>query len=328
MDVRRWWSWVVICAASVSACDESLASPDAGPSRSAGPSPDAPRERGEARGEAGVSDAPLVALDDLKDQYAWLEGAKEAPPLVRLEDRFPAPAGFARVEAKPGSFALWLRGLPLEQDRVQVRSYKGDPIQASAAAVLHWDVGEVDAQQCADSILRLWAEYLWQAGRADEAAFHFTSGDETSWTGWRKGERFSVQGAKVKKSVGQARANTHEEFRRWLDLVFRYAGTRSLPTDSAALSPKAPLQPGDFFVQPGGPGHAVIVLDVATHPDGRRVGLVGQGFMPAQDFHVLKGSSPEAVEGVWFVLPDDAAGVLDVPSWRPFARDEARRFSE
>ncbi len=29
--------------------------------------------------------------------------------------------------------------------------------------------------------------------------------------------------------------------------MFRYAGTRSLPTDSAALPPKAAIQPGDFF---------------------------------------------------------------------------------
>jgi len=103
-----------------------------------------------------------------------------------------------------------------------------------------------------------------------------------------------------------------------------YAGTRSLHRDSTPVPEGAPLQPGDFFVQGGSPGHAVVLLDIAEHPDGRRVALVGQGFMPAEDIHVLRwDASRGTLDGVWFLLDD---GELSTPSWAPFARDEARRF--
>ena len=99
----------------------------------------------------------------------------------------------------------------------------------------------------------------------------------------------------------------------------------SLALDSAAVGAR-PLEPGDFFVQPGGPGHAVVILDVAQHPDGRRIALIGQGFMPAEDLHVLRAGGPRDVEGVWFGLPDAAHPELATPSWAPFKLPEARRF--
>ena len=119
--------------------------------------------------------------------------------------------------------------------------------------------------------------------------------------------------------------DTYGEFRRYLKHTFRYAGTKSLAKDSDLISPEGMLMAGDFFVQPGSPGHSVVILDVAVDAGGRFVALIGQGFMPAQDFHVVKGEGPKIIDGVWFVLPK-AGEVLATPSWRPFKRQEARRF--
>lgn len=47
--------------------------------------------------------------------------------------------------------------------------------------------------------------------------------------------------------------------------------------------------PGDVLVHPGFPGHAVILLDVARDEAGTTWVLVGEGYMPAQDFHVELG---------------------------------------
>ncbi len=73
----------------------------------------------------------------------------------------------------------------------------------------------------------------------------------------------------------------------------------------------------------------MVLLDTATAPDGRRVGLLGQGYMPAEDFHVLTMPLPTGNNGdadrVWFTLPGPGES-LSSPSWRPFARGEARRF--
>lgn len=274
--------------------------------------------------DAMPSDAmPPVAVDD----YPWLPAMAAAaplPPLVRLDARFPSPAGFTRVAAAPGSYAAWLRGLPVRTDRAAVLAYDGRPLFRPSAAVVALDVGDRDLQQCADTVIRLHAEYLWHRGRAAEAAYHFTSGDRSAWKDWRRGERFKVAGSRVERVRGAARPDTWAAWRGWLAHTFRYAGTQSLRLDSDPVGAR-PLRAGDFLVQPGGPGHAVVLLDVAEHPDGRRAALIGQGFMPAEDLHVLQ--MPGALDDVWFLLPPPEGGSIMTPSWpRPFARDQARRF--
>jgi hypothetical protein len=64
----------------------------------------------------------------------------------------------------------------------------------------------------------------------------------------------------------------------------------------------------------------VLVLDVAANPEGRRVALLGQGFMPAQDFHVL---SPGGDDAPWFPLDGDTVAT---PFWKPFPWSSLRRF--
>src|SRR5262249_27191923 len=106
-----------------------------------------------------------------------------------------------------------------------------------------------------------------------------------------------------------AQAPTHAAFRRYLDLVFTWANTGSLAAQARRV-PLSELLPGDLLVLPGAPGHAVLVLDVAATSDGPGVALIGQGFMPAQSFHVLR----PARGSPWFAI-DPAAPGLQTPFW-------------
>lgn len=261
------------------------------------------------------------------DRYAWLnDEAFAGQKFMRLADRFPEPSGFSRIALAEGSYAAFLRGLPLRTDRKTVLSYTGERLASPSAAVIAMDVGERNLQQCADTAIRLHAEYLWSSGRRDQLGYHFTSGDKTRWRAWKNGERFKVAGSKVTR-IRRAQPNdTRAEFRRWLDTVFMYAGTRSLRLDSKSVAPDN-ITPGDFFVAPGSPGHAVVVLDIAEDPDGRRIALLGQGFMPAQELHVIRANAgaPKVIDRVWFLLPE-AGEELDTPSWQPFSSAQARRF--
>jgi len=258
------------------------------------------------------------------DRYPWLDERSGSSP---LRSAIPAPTGFIRIELEPGSFGEWLRHLPTRVDRLQVLAHDGRALPGTAAAVVTLDVGPGDLQQCADSIIRLHAEHLWSRARADDAAYHFTSGDLSTWKDWVSGEVFRIDGARVRRLAGNPRTADHPNYRLWLHHLFRYAGTRSLALDSVPVPATRPLQPGDFLVDPGSPGHAVLVLDVAVHEDGRRVGLVGQGFIPAQEFHVVSGDGARALEGTWFSLPSSPDDALDIPSWSPFPRSSARSFS-
>lgn len=243
----------------------------------------------------------------------------------RLATRFVPPSGFARVPVESGSFAGYLRELELRTDRDYVLTHAGDRVDSASAAVATLGIGTRDLQQCADSIMRLHAEWSWATGRADEVAYHFVSGDVSRWKDWREGERFRIRGSAVDRVRTARPDDSHDNFERYLFHVFAYAGTASMARDSSAV-PIHAARPGDFFVQPGSPGHAVVILDLAEHPDGRRVALLGQGFMPAQDFHVIAGSGEAVLARVWFTLPTDEHGIVATPSWRPFAARHLRRF--
>lgn len=253
--------------------------------------------------------------------YPWHGELPVARSVASLEA---PPEGFVRVVPEKGSFGAWLAGLPLLPGEQAVHRFDGVELVKAGdprvAAVADLDVGARDLQQCADSILRLHAEWLWSLGRADELAPKLTDGTVAPWKRWRQGERLVLQGKRV---VWQPRAKadgSRAAFRAWLDAVFTWAGTLSL-TASLPMPKPAELHAGDLFVaaDPKAYGHAVLLLEVAAHPDGRRVARVGQGFLPAQQFHVLKGSAGSS----W--LPLTAEG-LATPFWRPFLWRDARRL--
>ncbi|MCU1281491.1 MAG: hypothetical protein JWM53_5037 [bacterium] len=66
----------------------------------------------------------------------------------------------------------------------------------------------------------------------------------------------------------------------------------------------------------------MLVLDVAVGGDGRRWLLLGQSYMPAQEFHVLR--NPES-PSPWYDAAALATG-LKTPEWRPFTAHDLRRF--
>lgn len=269
--------------------------------------------------------APVLAAAETG--YPWLAALGEVAT-EPLSAREPVPEGFRRIDAPEDTLAAWLRDLPVRADRATVHAHDGRVLRAPAAHVVAMDVGARDLQQCADTAIRLLSEFAWARGATDDLGWDFTSGDRTRWADYVAGERFVI-GRTVERRRGAARPATRDTFGRWLDLVFTYAGTRSLAREGRAVAP-GEVMPGDVFVAGGSPGHAVIVLDVAVHADGRRAALLGQGFMPAQELHVLRGRSgarSEVLDGTWFVLPAADDGLLDTPSWAPFTGAQARRIA-
>jgi hypothetical protein len=252
-------------------------------------------------------------------RYPWLSGDSRVRP---LETTLAPPPGYTRVAVEPGSFGAWLRGLPLRPAGTPVRDFRGGQILAGddprLAAVAELDVGTANLQQCADSIIRLHAEWLWVQGQKNRIAYRFTSGDLASWSRYAAGERAKISGSKVKWVRSGAADSSRASFRAYLDLVFTYAGTLSLQAEKQRPSRES-VRPGDFFVLGGSPGHAVLVLDVAENAAGERVALLGQGFIPAQDFQILSPGQ----EGPWFSLQGSE---VTTPFWKPFPWSSLRRL--
>jgi hypothetical protein len=253
--------------------------------------------------------------------YAWTTAAGASDTLAT---RIPPPAGFVRDAAPPRSLATWLRGLPLRPGRGVVRLHDGRPkwTQDLHHAVLDLDVGPRDLQQCADAVMRLRAEYLHAAGLRDDLRFHLTNGDEVTFAQWAAGLRPRVTGSRVRQVAAARPDASHRSLRTWLDMVFTYAGTSSLLRDTRPVA-LAGAAPGDVLLQGGFPGHAVLVLDVARRPaDGALALLLAQGYMPAQDVHVLRNLA-DPRHDPWYV-PGDAPRLV-TPEWT-FDRTDLRRF--
>jgi hypothetical protein len=244
-----------------------------------------------------------------------------------IAERFPPPAGFKRTVFPEGSFAAWLQALPLKEGCPPIKLYDGSELLSLDwhCAVVDMDIGDQDLQQCADTIIRLRAEYLWKMKRYKDLYFNFTSGHRSDWLKWRDGLRPYVRGNSVKFIKTAEYDESYSNFRRWLDNVFNYAGTISISRDCPKLKDKSKIRPGDFFVEAGNPGHAVIIVDVAVNETtGEKVMLLAQGFMPAQEMHILKNPGSDDLSP-WYLV--NFGPVLKTPQWN-FNTKHLRRMPD
>jgi hypothetical protein len=256
--------------------------------------------------------------------YPWHadESIEALGAVDTLHHRYRPPAGFRRVELETQSFGAWLRHLPLAAPATPVRAHDGRELYAvddpRIAAVTTLDVGASDLQQCADAVMRLHAEWRWHLGQVEDLAYA-SGGGLIPWRRYLDGQTPIAEGNSFRWRGGRPRPPTHAHFRRYLDQVFSWANTVSLARQAARPRPEE-VTPGDFFILPGSPGHTVLVLDLARAGDGRTVALLGQSYMPAQSFQVLRAAGGR----VWFVLDPDEDVVT--PFWRPFPWSSLRRL--
>jgi hypothetical protein len=251
--------------------------------------------------------------------YAWLVILLHSPvsnhsyahvPTKSVSD-IPLPAGYKRLPQPAGTFGAWLRTMPLKADS-KVYLYNGQlkGNQQAQYAVLDISVGKKDLQQCADAVIRLYAEYLYASRSFGKISFNATDGTPMAYSDWMKGDRFVLKGTRLRK-VRQAAPSSGEAcFAQYLETVFSWAGTMSLSKELIPVRDTRKLLPGDVFIKGGAPGHAVMVMDVAENAAGQRLFLLAQSYMPAQNIHVLKnpgGATP------WYAA--GFSGKLLTPAW-------------
>lgn len=249
----------------------------------------------------------------------------EPAPFPTVVCETPTPEGYVRDTAPAGSWADYLRHLPLRPEGTPVYHYNGNPSYWSgyAYAVIDMEIGDKDIQQCADAIIRLRAEYLYAQKRYDDIHFNFTNGFNCVYSRWAKGERVRVRDGKYTSWYPSASEDySYDTFRKYLEMVFNYAGTASLSKELRKADIHD-LHVGDIFMEGGFPGHAMIVVDVAIDPStGDRAFLVAQSYMPAQDIHIISawGDKP------WFFVKDFLeAKYIDLRSWE-FLLNQVQSF--
>lgn len=241
---------------------------------------------------------------------------------MTIEERFYPPVGAIRLDVDEDSFGYYLRNLPLKEDGLPVLYYDGRTKSRDVhMAVIDMDVGNRDLQQCADAVMRLRAEYLYEEEKYDEIHFNFTNGFRVDYSKWVEGYRVKVDGNTTTWVKSASENNSYESFRKYMNLIFAYAGTLSL---SQELDSKdiLELEIGDIFIKGGSPGHSVIVVDMAQNSEtGEVYYMIAQSYMPAQEIHILKNNNDDKISP-WYRLTE---GDINTPEWT-FTDDQVKFF--
>ena len=230
-----------------------------------------------------------------------------------LETRILAPKGYNRETAEENSLASFIRNYPMKDDGSEVLLYNGTPKgnQTAHVAVFKLPIENYDLQQCADSVMRMYAEYFWNTKQYDKISFHFVSGFEAKYSKWIQGYRIKISGNNVNWVKQTGRDTSYESFKEYLKIVFSYASTLSMEKESKTIGIED-IQVGDIFIKGGSPGHVVMVVDVCVNSEGKKAFLLAQGYMPAQEFHVL--NNPKHSDDPWYYV-DEVTYPLSTPEY-------------
>jgi hypothetical protein len=214
---------------------------------------------------------------------------------MTLSTRFRTPEGYKRKKSALGDF---LADYPLKKSGSPVLLYNGKRRlnQGGHVAVFKLPIEKYDLQQCADSVMRVYIEYYWHTNQKDKIAFHFVDGFLCDYNHWKEGYRVRFNNNKSTWVKSASYDDSYSNLKKYMRVLFAYASTLSLKEESQPTT-LSDLKVGDIFIKAGSPGHVVMVVDVCEK-NGKKAFLLAQGFMPAQEFHVI--NNPAHSDDPWY----------------------------
>ena len=233
---------------------------------------------------------------------------------MTVYDRIKVPKNYKRNPLVTGSFEAYVNTYPLKEANAKVINYDGTPYvyQQGHVGVLEVPVPSNGLQQCADALMRLRAEYLWEQNKKEDIGFNFTSGHYCSWKQYAQGYRPKVNGNKVSFHKTAKESHTKTTFYKYLNLIYMYAGTQSLYDELPKISKVSNLKIGDMLIKPGSPGHVVMIADIVENENGNRLFVLLQGNTPAQSVHILKNPNDTSLSP-WYEL--EMGAFVQIPTY-------------
>jgi hypothetical protein len=244
----------------------------------------------------------------------------------RLQDIKIPSVQYKRVNAAAGSFAYWLRNLPLKPKGSPVLDYRGlvykKGSDTTVAAVVDWNIHGKRMEQCIDILVRFYAEFLWENKRKSEMIFPLPGGYYLKWNDWQVGMRPFFKGIDVTMKKITEPDSSRSSFESYLRTVFAESHTQQFYHSYQRIT-RRNVQIGDFIVKKGTKSHAIMIVDLALNNSGDLLALIGHGDTPACQFYLLnyKKTNP------WFPL-NFKEEKLPLPIRRIMTWDGLRRFSK
>ena len=256
------------------------------------------------------------------------EITNEAPSFINplgktLVKRILTPDGYKRIKAKKGSFSEFLRNYKLKPDGSPVLLYNGNEKgnQSAHIAVFKLPIENEDLQQCADSIMRVYGEYYYKNKAYNKITFPLGNRFVADFDKWRRGYAISINGNSISWVTSSKNNSSYDSFKRFMRIVFAYSGTLNMDNASKKIK-LSEARAGDIFIRGGSPGHVVMIADICKNAEGKKAYLLAQGYMPAQEFQVLK--NPLHEENPWY-YEDEIKYPLRTPEYS-FEKGSLRRY--
>ena len=251
-------------------------------------------------------------LKSVKKVVSTVSASVNTPNLINkdsltIKSRVNVPDGYKRVTYPEGSFETYLRNYKLKKFGSKIINYDDTKYywQQGHIGILEVSVPSNGLQQCADALIRIRSEYLWNNNRKDEIGFNFTSGDYCSWLNYADGYRPKINGNKVSFSKTASVNHSKDNFYKYLNLIYIYSGTLSLYNELPKVNFAKDLKIGDMLIKGGTPGHIVMITDEVVNENGEKLFLLFQGNTPAQSVHLVKNLEDSSITP-WYQLEKDA----------------------
>lgn len=271
--------------------------------------------------------------------------AEELNKYNTIETRFVPLPGYERISVEKGSYAEFIRTYKLKTFGSVAMEYDEDTgsyvenEKASTAGVFELPANLNRWMQCADSIIMLYAEYLYSQRLYSDISFTFSNGFKCDWLTYAQGNRFNAKTSKWELKAEPD--DSYETFQKYIDLVYQYANTDSLRSDMSVTPGMKDINIGDAFVvgvrdlkaaaaaiNPNIEikyGHAIFVVDVAVNPTtGKTIFMLAEGNTPATEISIIENPNPEM--GVWFEFNQVGSFIKSSESGIPWSAAWLRRF--
>ncbi len=247
------------------------------------------------------------------------------PTEKTIGTRFNPPSGYKRIDLVTSSFGEYLRSFNLKEYNAKPLSYNTttDALEENEAlsAVSVLDISLINSrnlQIAPNSIIRLYAEYLYKHARYDDISFKLatTPAFECDYATWTKGGRLKVNenGTKIEWCLEHGAHCTHRDvelgasqstFKYYLQNVMMYTSTASFKTNLYKIQ-NNDIAPGDviFYADSSIPS---IVVDVAADASGNKIFILAQGGTPASEIYIMRNEK-NSNNNPWYSLAELPVG--------------------
>ncbi len=241
-----------------------------------------------------------------------------------IADRYKTPEGYERLVVQKGSFGEYLRNKRLKAYGNKAVYYNGRTKSSKGIydSVYDYPIGDKNLHQASDAIMFLRADYLFNAKKYDDICFSFVNGFKAEYSKWMSGYRIRISNNEATWHKDAEQIRTYDNFMRYMNMVYAYCSTISLPNDMVSVA-ASEMQIGDVFLSLRGSGHSAIVVDMAVNKkNGRRIFMLAQAGSPAQQTQILINPNNSEISP-WYEL--DVNNDIITPEWK-FKSQELMRF--